>query len=878
MLLGRKQEVLLSDFGLADLAHSSASLSAQAAVGTIAYMAPEQIQGHPRPASDQYALGVTVYEWLCGARPFSGSFAELITQHLWQPPPPLRERVPTISEEVGQVVLRTLAKDPKARFASLAAFAEALEQASQIGLLLPEKILPSPPAPSLYATEAISPTSQPARVTKLALAVDSPRLSSEFVAAPDSSVTRDQASQGSAGGGQNSMELLERDRYFEQLSELFHTATSGNGRTVLVSGEAGIGKTALVEQFVSQQSRAVRQLWGACEALFTPRPLGPLYDIAAQARGTLSTLMSRDTPRPLLFSALLDELQKSAIPTVVVFEDVHWADEATLDLIKFLGRRIPSLAALFIVTYRDDELSLDHPLRSVFGDLPSKAVARLRLTPLSEQAIMRLAQQAHRFVEDLYAITGGNPFFVTEVLAGDIPGVPMTVRDAVLARVTRLSPAARTLLELASVVPTRTERWLLEAVLGAAVSALEECLTSGMLTLDQTMVAFRHELARQAVESTLSPLRKQGLHAQVLQALLSHGEDTSQAARLVHHAAGAQDGVLVLRYAPLAAKQAAARGAHREAAAQYTTALRYADQLPPERQAELLEGRAHECYLTGQVEEAVQARQAALRLSWQLGKPAEADQYAMEAVHLLETLPPGAELAMAYSNRAQLSMLAQDNTEAVLWGERAIALAESLGDFETLVHALNNVGSAQLGAQDEQGRANLERSLRLALERGWEDHAGRAYTNLASLAVDARDYPRAAHYLQAGIAYCAEHDLDTLGKYMRAYQALARFEQGTWEEAAEEAAHLLDRYRLVPNVKILALVVLGWVRVRRGDPGSAAVLDEARDLALATGELQRIAPVAAERAEAAWLHGNKEQCLAEARVGYDLRKRFETYS
>src|SRR6266700_1203013 len=621
------------------------------------------------------------------------------------------------------------------------------------------------------------------------------------------------------------MNLLERDHCFEQLSILYRTATTGNGRTVLVSGEAGIGKTALVEQFVSLHCRAVRRLWGACEALFTPRPLGPLYDIAAQVHGSLSTLMSRDTPRPMVFSALLDELQKSASPTVVVIEDVHWADEATLDLIKFLGRRISSLAVLFIVTYRDDALSRDHPLWSVIGDLPGKAVTHL-------------AHQRHQSVEQLYTITGGNPFFVTEVLASDTPGIPMTVRDAVLARVARLSPAARPLLELASIVPGRTERWLLEAVLGAATSALEECLTSSMLSLDQTTVAFRHELARQAVESTLSLLRKPALHAQVLQALLNHEEDTSQAARLVHHAAGAHDEALVLRYAPLAAQQASAQGAHREAAAHYAVALRYADQFPPERQTELFEGCAHECYLTGQEEEAMQARQDALRIwrqldrpdkvgqtlrwlsriSWMLGKPGDAEQYAVEAVRLLETLPPSAELAMAYSNRAQLYMLAEDNAEAVRWGE----------------------------------------------------HASRAYANLASGAVEARDYSRAARYLRDGIAYCAEHDLDPWGRYMMAWRAHISFEQGAWEEAAEGATRLLELYRLPPGVKIPALVVLGRVRVRRGDPGSAAVLDEARTLALATGELQRIAPVAAARAEAAWLQGNTERCLAEVHVGYDL--------
>jgi DNA-binding CsgD family transcriptional regulator len=186
------------------------------------------------------------------------------------------------------------------------------------------------------------------------------------------------------------------------------------------------------------------------------------------------------------------------------------------------------------------------------------------------------------------------------------------------------------------------------------------------------------------------------------------------------------------------------------------------------------------------------------------------------------------------------------------------------------VHALNNVGTALLTAQDDQGRVHLERSLQLALERGWEEHVARAYTNLACCAVMIRDYPQAKHFLQEGLVYCAEHDLDSWATYMEAWQARASFEQGNWDDAAQKATRVLERYRLPAAAKIPALVVLGWVRIRRGDPGSVAILDEARILALATGELQRIVPVAAVRAEAAWLRGNQEQCLAEARVGYDL--------
>jgi hypothetical protein len=406
--------------------------------------------------------------------------------------------------------------------------------------------------------------------------------------------------------GEYAMDLLEREQYFDQLTQLWRAAATGHGCTVLVSGEAGIGKTALVEQFVHQHCQAARRLWGACDALFTPRPLGPLHDMAAEVQGAWATLLQRETPRSVLFSAFLNDLQQGG-PTVVVIEDTHWADEATLDLITFLGRRIAHLPTLVLLTYRDDALARDHPLRAVLGDLPSGAAARLRLPLLSEQAVRHLARHAlrpQRSLEQLYAVTGGNPFFVTEVLASNTAAIPPTVRDAVLARVARLSPPAQALLELVSVVPTRTERWLLDTMQEEVPLALEDGFSSGMLSVDLTTVAFRHELARLAVESTLSPQRRQTLHVRLLERLLAHGADPSQAARLVHHAAGANDEAVIARYAPLAARHAASQGAHREAAAHYATALAHAGALSAEQRATLQEALAEECYCLGRLEEA----------------------------------------------------------------------------------------------------------------------------------------------------------------------------------------------------------------------------------------------------------------------------------
>lgn len=679
------------------------------------------------------------------------------------------------------------------------------------------------------------------------------------------------------------MELLEREQFFGQLEAILDEVAAGSGQCVLVSGEAGIGKTSFVERFAEAHRKRAGLLWGACDALFTPRPLGPLYDIAHQIRGNLLTLLEEEAPRTSIFSAFLDHMEQSPSPSVTVIEDVHWADEATLDLLKFLGRRIHRVPSMLIVTYRDDQISAGHPLRLVLGDLPHRSVARIRLPPLSEVAVDQLAESAGRNPEDLYVVTGGNPFFVTEALATKEPGVPITVSDAVLSRAARLSPAARAVLEMVSVVPARAEHWLLNATIKPATATLEECFSAGMLRGDANVVAFRHELARRAIEDSLAEPRRRELHTLVLKALLDRGPE-GLLARIVHHAAEAGDDAVVLECAPLAAKQAAALNAHRESASHYQTALKYADTLEPDARASLLEGFSYESFLTGNPDEALAARAQALqiwtelkndlrrsenlrwmsRLTWFLGRKREAEKYSVEAVSVLEPLSPGPELAMAYSNRAQLHMLADEVDQAVHWGSRAIALGEELGATETLVHALNNVGTAQLLAHDEQGRIKLEESLRLSLVHGFQEHAARAYTNLGAAALRDRNYRLAIDYFDRGIDYTSQHDLDIQALYMVAWRARAYFEQGEWDHAADGATFVLSKFQGTTVTRISALAVLGHIRVRRGDPDATRLLDEAHEMAIRAGELQRLAPVASARAELYWLQGNLDQLKDEA--------------
>jgi DNA-binding CsgD family transcriptional regulator len=686
------------------------------------------------------------------------------------------------------------------------------------------------------------------------------------------------------------VELLERDSFLLTLDEAFCQAGEGRGRIVLVSGEAGIGKTSIVERFIERRQSAARVLWGSCEALFTPRPLGPVYDFAQQAQTPLRARLVDGADRATLFAAVLDELKQGSLPAVLVIEDIHWADEATLDLLKYLARRVHGMAALLLLTYRDDNLSRDHPLRLVLGDLPARDIIRLHLPPLSEAAVAALAAKADRPATDLYLATGGNPFFLTEALASDAPGVPASISDAVLAQISRRSPEAQRLLELVSVAPTKIERWLVEAIGAEDAAAFEECLNARILHLEGKTVGFRHELARQAVESALSPARRQSLNAQVLQAVLKHGVEQTSLARLAHHAAQAEDSEMALRFAPAAAKQASDRGAHREAAAHYATALRFADGLESEQRARLLDGLSHEYYLTRQNEDAVAPCEAALeiwrsldqkervghdlcrlsRLNWILDRKVEAAYHGLAAVELLETLSPGRELSLAYGNMSQLRLLESDVAATLLWGNRAIALAEQLGDFEAMSYALNNVGTAELAVGDERGQVKLEHSLHLALEYGFEDHAARAYANLADEMIKRHDYAQARRYIQDGLAYCAERDLGSWSYCLRGHRARARLDQGDWIGAEEDATAILRVPWASGTNRGPALIVLGSVRLRRGDLGAEILLDEARDLALATGELERVAPMATTRAEWRWLQGDCDQCLAEAKAGFQL--------
>jgi DNA-binding CsgD family transcriptional regulator len=682
--------------------------------------------------------------------------------------------------------------------------------------------------------------------------------------------------------GKPETELLERASLLAKLHSGLRAARRA-GRLVLIDGEAGVGKTTLVRRFAEEAG--TRVLWGACDPLVTPRPLGPLRDVADRTGARLARALEDARPHEVA-AALLDEL-RTRPATVLVLEDVHWADEATLDVLRLLGRRADGVPALVLATYRDDELGPSHPLRVLLGQLAtSAAVERMALRPLSLEAVRELAAGSTLDAETLHGRTGGNPFFVTEALAAEGSEVPPTVRDAVLARAARLGERGRRLLDCVAIFPTEPAFELLEAVAGTDLSGLDECLSSGTLRGGRAAVGFRHELARLAIEEAIPVHRRVGLHRAALRALGAAADP----ARLAHHAEAADDRDAVLLHAPAAADRAARLHAHREAAEQYARALRFGGDLPLDRRAYLLARLADECQITDATVTAPQARARALACYRELGddrrvgdllqglsallrrsgRQAEAEAAAREAVELLGRLPPGRELASAYAHRAYLAMLRDDRADAEAWGEQAIALAEALGESEIVADALGTVGASQAYTGSiEEGLARLERSLELALAL---DRAARPFGVVAAAAVWTRRFDLAERYLEQGLAYTRERELDAWRNWLLSWRARLELERGRWTEAAETATLLLRLPGLAEDRRLLALVALGAVRARRGDPEVWPPLDEALRL-LEERQLQRAALVGAARAEAAWLGGAPASIARETEEAFALAVR-----
>jgi len=679
------------------------------------------------------------------------------------------------------------------------------------------------------------------------------------------------------------MQLLERDAFLDSLAGYADEALLGQGRVVLLGGEAGVGKTALLEAF-QELMPAARWAWGACDDLSTPRPLGPIYDVARDLGGGLHDALKQGAAREELFEALLAALGAGDELTVVVIEDLHWADAATLDLLKQVARRLTTTRVLLLLSYRDDELAEGSKLRRLLGDVSSfRGTRRMALPALSERAVRSAAEGTGFDGDELFRLTRGNPYYLSELLAGDGDDVPVSVRDAVLARAARLGTDGRRSLDVAAVVGTRPDLAVLNAVPGVTPAGLDDCVRSGLLVESDGALAFRHDLTRLAIEGALPLHRRTALHAAVLLVLADCGDE----ARLAHHADLAADADSVLRHAPAAAVAAARVGAHIEAAAQYRRAIRYADKLPTRERAELLDALGFETSLTDDWEESMVVREQALAL-WRevgdelrigdalrklvpclvrVGRGAEAPATSEEAVAHLEKLPPSPELAGALLSLA-MTRHGQGNLQEALELCRASReLGRTLGLPDLVVDALNIEGYT-LHTLGLEGLPLLREAVELALGLGLDAQIARSYTNLHELLCITWHVAEAEALYRDAIAYVEAHDVATWGACLRGDAASFLLQQGRNGEARALNDQLLGTKLPSLANSLAPLTTSGLMHARAGDTEAAwPALDEALQVACGIGEPTYILRVHIARAEARWVERNPLGCAEETRAG-----------
>jgi DNA-binding CsgD family transcriptional regulator/tetratricopeptide (TPR) repeat protein len=660
--------------------------------------------------------------------------------------------------------------------------------------------------------------------------------------------------------------VLERESQLEALRSYAEDARGGHGRMALISGEAGIGKSTLVEELEVTLPNA-EWWWGACDGMSTPRALGPLTDIAAQAGGALYAAGQDGSSRDARFDALLTRLQDSAELRVVVIEDLHWADEATLDMLRFLGRRIRDACVLVVLTYRDDALAPDEPLRITLGDLAShRSTRRVALGPLSEQAVGQLAATSGLEPSELYALTGGSPFFVTEVLAAGSLGIPSSARDVVLARAAALTPEARGVLDHAALMGAR----IMPALLNAASEHIDELITSGLLVRNGEALRFRHEIARQAVQEEIAPHKAARLHRAVLDALLATG--CTDDARLAFHAEAAGDAGRVIQHAPRAARAAAAVASHREAAMHFERAVRHAGATDIETRAMLFDEYANELGLVERWDDVATIGRVTIDLwrevgnplregaaetrfgtvMWRLGRGAESIAAYRRARDLLEPLGSTAELCFLYAGGGG----GVDPDDVTLYITRAIEIARELDLADLRIAALNSVAYLAAGRCGDY-ETPLREALELALGLDLQRRAGQSYANLTEYYTEEFRMAEIEPFYLEALAYCDDHDVATFGNCARGHYAMALVDHGRWDDALREANAVLAT-KASPINRLSSLVAAGTVLARRGDPDAVAYLDQADDIATGVDEPIYLAWAGLPIAEASWLAGDAD--------------------
>lgn len=644
----------------------------------------------------------------------------------------------------------------------------------------------------------------------------------------------------------------------------------------MIGGEAGIGKTSLVRAFTATARERARVLTGACDDLLTPRTLGPFRDACRGGSGPLAEALAAGEDRDAIFSAIVDELCQPDGPTVLVVEDVHWADDATLDVLRFLARRIGEMPAVMVLTYRDDEATPEHPLHRVLGALVGECVHRIALQGLSREAIALMAGDADVDLDVLAEVTGGNPFFVTEVLSSPDHELPPTVLDAVLARVRRLSPPAQAALEQLAVVPSHVESWMVTELLGG-FGPVTEAERHGVLGVTAGGVAFRHELARRAIEQATPLSLRMELNRNVARALITR--DDEDLSRIVHHAVVAEDVALIAEYTPRAGREASVAGSHRQALAHYEQALRYAHRLSQADRAQVLEEYSWELYNAHRFTDAVDAAREAVaireglddgiglgqalvtlsRHQYMANQPTEAWSSIERSLQVLDPAQDPGTRCYAEAYCGAILVLTDRPQDALEQLARAREMAEEVGRPDLVALCLNYIGGALIDLGDGSGAEHLRSSVELARSLPHHEYAVRGYTNLAEGLTQLGWWDQLGPWLEEGLAYARERDFSAHAYNMEAHRGMLLARQGRWDDAERCVRELLEAVEDPGVLGRLTLPTLGRIHARRGRPEAEELLGRAWKVAVDSGSLQAMVPTGIALLEWAWLTGDLDR-------------------
>ena len=634
--------------------------------------------------------------------------------------------------------------------------------------------------------------------------------------------------------------LVERDAYLHSLEQVVAGSTQSGG-VVLLSGEAGFGKTSLLKVFTDGLDHRYRVLTAACEPVGIPAAFAPLFELLEELPEELRTDIRSGRGRPAVYAGMLDLIKNDRV--ILILEDVHWADEATLGLIRYLGRRIGPTTSTLIVTFRPEELGGVPPLRLVVADLGPGAT-RIELTALSPSGVEQMVQGLGLDHLKIHAATLGNPFFVEEVIRHPDLSLPPNVGNAVLASVDRLPAGVMEILSLVALSPEGVVLDLVTSQGDDARAHLDLAVQRKLLVVSSRgQVSCRHDLIRESILRAMAPGLKRDLHSQLLGHLEGRVGDSPETARLAYHSIGAGDSEKALSFSLRAGGDASRAGAHRQSAFHYTNALEFRTQLDPVHLSRvLLEAAKEHCLVNafdtasdlarqrlGRTGDRVEKAMAHAWLSYFESRKNDLSasrREALVALDVLRNVPLTEELALAYYVLSWVALSTGDYVESVEMGELAVQAARETGSLFEEVQAATTVGSARLHLGDRVGLTQIEEAARIGVEEEVQEPAARALYHLGAVAMRSWRLAEARTMFDRAIEYTSARELDAWYIASVATVAGINVAAGRWDEADHDLEQVLGQ-KTCMQTEIETLVTAATLRARRGDPRSAEMIEEA---------------------------------------------------